>query len=733
MNIAFTPDYWSRRIPAAILAAAAGIYLAAASAGQAQKIYSENFDELALGPNVEEASQGEHVWTKTAPTGWVIDDSLMPGYGTPDYAANDGRREWAGWAFADVKWWPTVDNQRRSEFVLASGAAAIADPDEWDDAPHLPGLYNSYLSSPSFSVAGKEANSLVIAFDSSWRPEAHDDGAPNFPIDENGSPTNNQTAVITVQYDNGAEQQIMHWSSVSGDADFHDHTPNESIILALNNPAGAAVAKLKFGLLYAADDWWWAFDNLAVGEPPLVTGITATGRGFTLKLAEALGKTVKESAGITAKLDGQTVTVTAAREEDKVLVNYDQSPKIFVPGSKHSVEVTFTTGAGKTVVDTAEFTAPTYCGVSATPMVVTAAIAEKDYLMVDETKDVQLELDGTAIPSQSVTRVEIADAPDRIEVKYTPAAPFASASSHTLKITFTTTTAQPVVETVAFAAPAYATLPASLGTAAGTGANAGMKWRTHQLDSRSGSTIAIAEDQLAGKLGASVHDPSAQAAGGYFEINYVNFDKNGGDAGNFYSTGANELAVPDELVPGIAGLNGSGDYYACEALAYLEIPQVGMYSMVVNSDDGFQVSMGNASNPAFLVLGKCDSTRGQADTRFYFKAEKPGVYLFRLLYYNGTGDARVEWFTLNPDGSAALVNGTQTGALKSYRKRTVAEPDLVAGGIQSVALNAGQVIIHFTGTLKAAAQVTGPFATVAGVASPYSTPPSGGPRFFIAE
>jgi hypothetical protein len=71
------------------------------------------FDSLPLGPNPEEASKGEKVWTRTPPTGWLIDDTGMPGYGTPEYAANDGRTEWAGWAFADVKWWPTVDNQRR--------------------------------------------------------------------------------------------------------------------------------------------------------------------------------------------------------------------------------------------------------------------------------------------------------------------------------------------------------------------------------------------------------------------------------------------------------------------------------------------------------------------------------------------------------------------------------------------------------------------------------------------
>ena len=69
-----------------------------------QKLFYEGFDALPFGPNVEEASAGTAVWTKTPPTGWVIDDSQMPGFGTPEYAANDGRREWAGWSFADARW-----------------------------------------------------------------------------------------------------------------------------------------------------------------------------------------------------------------------------------------------------------------------------------------------------------------------------------------------------------------------------------------------------------------------------------------------------------------------------------------------------------------------------------------------------------------------------------------------------------------------------------------------------
>jgi hypothetical protein len=290
-----------------------------------------------------------------------------------------------------------------------------------------------------------------------------------------------------------------------------------------------------------------------------------------------------------------------------------------------------------------------------------------------------------------------------------------------------------VTETVSFSAPNYATIPAALATDPGTGAQPGMKWRTHQVANR-GNTIAETERQLAGELGESEHDPSAQVAGGYFEINYVNFDQNAGDAGNFNSAAEGDLAVFDEYIPGIPGLNGSTDYIAAEALAYIEIPQPGVYTMVVNSDDGFQVSTGNATSPAFLVLGSFDAGRGQADTVFYFKVDKAGVYLFRLLYFEGGSDARVEWFTINPDGTRALVNGTQTGALKAFRTRTVAEPALPSTESPAISISQSSngLTISWTGTgsLQEAPSILGPWTASASQANPQTVTASGAAKFF---
>ncbi len=84
-------------------------------------MFSENFDSMPLGPNWEEGistgsgGQQTKVWTKVAPAGWTVDDSLMQGLGNP---ATNGVMEWAG-SFTDPKWWAeTAGNQNRSSLVL---------------------------------------------------------------------------------------------------------------------------------------------------------------------------------------------------------------------------------------------------------------------------------------------------------------------------------------------------------------------------------------------------------------------------------------------------------------------------------------------------------------------------------------------------------------------------------------------------------------------------------------
>ena len=55
------------------------------------------------------------------------------------------------------------------------------------------------------------------------------------------------------------------------------------------------------------------------------------------------------------------------------------------------------------------------------------------------------------------------------------------------------------------------------------------------------------------------------------------------------------------------------------------------------------------------------------------------------------------------------------------------------GAISNVSLQGGKVVIEYTGTLKAAGSVTGPYTAVGGASSPHSVAPDKGAEFYIAE
>ena len=224
-------------------------------------LLEENFDSVTLGPNVDEALEEAQAWTDTPPAGWTVDDSGIPGGGVT---------EWSGWSFTNKDWWATTaGDQDRTQFVLGQNVVAVADPDEWEDAAHddleAAGWYDAYMSTPDISLTNVVAGSVTLTFDSSWRDEFDD----NY----------HQTANITVSYDGGAEIEVLLWESDGASANFKDDTTNETVTIALDNPAGASSMMLTFGLFEAGNDWWWAIDNVLVeGEVSAATAVDAQGK-----------------------------------------------------------------------------------------------------------------------------------------------------------------------------------------------------------------------------------------------------------------------------------------------------------------------------------------------------------------------------------------------------------------------------------------------------------------------
>lgn len=234
-----------------------------------------------------------------------------------------------------------------------------------------------------------------------------------------------------------------------------------------------------------------------------------------------------------------------------------------------------------------------------------------------------------------------------------------------------------------FVVGSYSIVPTAFAAPAGAvnTSQPGFKIRTYQTQADNLNNLAISEKALAGLLGDNVADTSLAGADGYFDHEAViNFTKDPAADGKQGSFG-------DETpVPGLPGTyTGGADVYEhvqAEILTYLQFPAAGIYTMAVDSDDGFRVTTARTPKEKFgLVLGEFNGGRGSGSpTVFTFVVTQAGFYPFRLIWQNGGGGCNVEWYSVLADGTKVLVNDTATpGSIRAYRASSVTVPyvDLV--------------------------------------------------------
>src|SRR5437870_12700383 len=110
---------------------------------------------------------------------------------------------------------------------------------------------------------------------------------------------------------------------------FHADAENEKVSILLNNPASATNMVVKIGLIKAANDWWWAFDNLeiSIGDIPSsvvqqipTPGALNVGPQPTLGATIIPGTTRINPASIQLLLDGANVPVTVTTNAQGQLV-----------------------------------------------------------------------------------------------------------------------------------------------------------------------------------------------------------------------------------------------------------------------------------------------------------------------------------------------------------------------------------------------------------------------------
>jgi PA domain len=117
-------------------------------------------------------------------------------------------------------------------------------------------------------------------------------------------------------------------------------------------------------------------------------------------------------------------------------------------------------------------------------------------------------------------------------------------------------------------------------------------------------------------------------------------------------------------------------------------------------------------------LGEADYGKGTSDINFTVNVPQAGVYPLHLTYEQGGGGAAMVWYTIQPNGTKVLVNDASTpGSVMVYRARsTAARPSI------TIARQGPNIVITYTGILRSAAVVTGPYAAVPGASSPYTVP-----------
>ncbi|MBM3847653.1 MAG: hypothetical protein FJ405_15375, partial [Verrucomicrobia bacterium] len=210
--------------------------------------------------------------------------------------------------------------------------------------------------------------------------------------------------------------------------------------------------------------------------------------------------------------------------------------------------------------------------------------------------------------------------------------------------------------------------------------------RTHQIGVHRGTSVERAELQLTDKLinpqdqmpFFNVADLSQANADGFFEIDgNLNFASDGLERGLF---------LGDLQTPGVRPV-GNRDNYALEILTYLNLPagvhtfgigEVRNYNTTADGSEresGFRLTAGQNPRDLFAPeIAVFDKSRPEGQKIFSVLVEQAGIYPFRLLWFSGIGISGLEWYSINSDGQAVLVNDVWAGGIQSYRQALITRP-----------------------------------------------------------
>ncbi|HEY5912662.1 MAG TPA: hypothetical protein VJA21_18835 [Verrucomicrobiae bacterium] len=457
--------------------------------------------------------------------------------------------------------------------------------------------------------------------------------------------------------------------SVWSAAQLNDSTVGSTfdIVFTPNNPSARVVVEsFNFHPYYNSSERFTYKVSLLSGAtvvsgPTNLTFLSDSTKNhpITFNYTGALGQTLK------LKIDRLASTLGAGEVEGDPFdiavddVRFAQLPETVFP-------------AGPLVVSTSPADGQT--GVAAVYYPYQASITNGETTLV--ASSIRLRFDGSPVSPPAA----ISSGDGVTNVSYLATALLGSGSTHTYTLTYDDNLGLTYTNEVQFTAANYATLPAAYANPPGSGVTPGFTFRTvlapQDTTNILASSIARARAQLAGTLidpsnslpYTNAAPPGPNADGSYNIDTVLNYNDNGGVAGNF----GGDLTFP--------GLDfGPYDWFSCEGLLNLELA-AGYYRLGVNSDDGFEVDAtpppGLPGSP--IMLGIFDNGRAAADTLFDFLVPTAGVYPFQLIYFESQGSASCEFFSVADlaTGEKILINEVANpSAIKSYR---VLKPRIVS-------------------------------------------------------
>ena len=123
--------------------------------------FVEDFDSLPIGPwSSEDNLVGDGTdWTAKPPAGWTAERGA--GHVPAPITGFDG------WAFLDPVSWQKTAGSERDQFAKGRGVIAVADSVQ--AGGEADAKFSAAMATPPIDIAGAEAGSLVLTYDSSWQ------------------------------------------------------------------------------------------------------------------------------------------------------------------------------------------------------------------------------------------------------------------------------------------------------------------------------------------------------------------------------------------------------------------------------------------------------------------------------------------------------------------------------------------------------------------------------------